>query len=180
MKNTLLIFISGLIVGGSVMYFFIQPIPQSYEITRLKTFSDKQGSVSEESVLYTNEQYGFSFSYPKGLVYKEFDEGAGAQTIVFQKPNDIKTGFQIYVTPYAEKTITGERILYDASGAVSDLKEEYLRDDFIVATFESDAPIFGKTREIWFLHGGYLFEVTTYAELDEWLRGIVKTVKFTP
>lgn len=176
------IFLLGLAVGGGTMYAVIQQskpgiqkVEPSSEISRLKTPNRELPSVD---VLYTNEQYGFSFRYPRGLIFQEFDEAGGAKTIVFQKPNDVKKGFQIYITPYEGGNITGDRILYDASGPVSDLQEENLTENLLVATFISEAPIVGKTREIWWLHGGYLFELTTYASLDGWIRDIVKTVEF--
>ena len=169
------IFILGLIVGGGGVYMLMQPYGADVSLSRLKVIT---GELKNETVSYTNDQYGFSFRYPIGLIFEEFDEAEGAQTIVFQKPNDSKIGFQIYITPYVGDTITGERILYDASGKVSDLKEENLREDFLTATFFSDAPILGKTREIWFLNRGYLFEVTTYAEHDSWIRDIVETIEF--
>ena len=41
-----------------------------------------------------------------------------------------------------------------------------------------EASEWGDTREVWFIHGGYLYEVTTYKELDIWLAGIMRTWKF--
>jgi hypothetical protein len=35
-------------------------------------------------------------------------------------------------------------------------------------------------REIWFIHGGFLYEVTTYKQLDSWLTPIMQTWQFTP
>lgn len=39
-------------------------------------------------------------------------------------------------------------------------------------------PLLGDTREVWFIHGGYLFEVSTPKMLDEWLGNIMFTWKF--
>ena len=39
-------------------------------------------------------------------------------------------------------------------------------------------PTMGDTREVWFIHGGFLYEVITYKELDTWLAGIMSTWKF--
>ena len=36
----------------------------------------------------------------------------------------------------------------------------------------------GHTREVWFIHNGFLYEVTTYKEIDEWLGSIMQTWKF--
>jgi hypothetical protein len=38
--------------------------------------------------------------------------------------------------------------------------------------------IMGDTREVWFVHSGSLFEVTTYKELDAWLSQIMATWKW--
>ena len=38
--------------------------------------------------------------------------------------------------------------------------------------------IMGDTREVWFVHGGYLFEVNTYKDLDSWLSQIMQTWVF--
>jgi hypothetical protein len=35
------------------------------------------------------------------------------------------------------------------------------------------------SREIWFIHDGFLYEVTTYKELDSWLATIMQTWQFT-
>ena len=39
-------------------------------------------------------------------------------------------------------------------------------------------PTMGDTREVWFIHGGFLYAVITYKELDTWLAGIMSTWKF--
>ena len=152
-------------------------------ISRLKKQSSRTPGVREEGkkegVLYTNSQYGFSFRYPEGLLYKEFDEGGGSQTIVFQVPGDAKTSFQIYITPYTESTITGERILYDIpSGNVRDLEEIQLTEDLLVATFISNDVFLGDTKEIWFIDGKHLYQATTFVNLDSWLTNIISTWKF--
>jgi hypothetical protein len=41
--------------------------------------------------------------------------------------------------------------------------------------FFSQNPVMGETREVWFIKDGYLYEVTTYRELDSWLSQIMAT-----
>ena len=170
----------GLIVGGFGIYF-IMTQNDSTEISRIKKFNSN--SINKESadkgVLYTSNKYGFSFRYPKGLILKEFNEGNESQTIVFQKLGDVELGFQIYIAPYTESTITGERILLDIpSGNIQDLREEQLTKGLLVATFISTDPFVGKTKEIWFIDGEYLYQATTFIDLDSWLTEIIKTWKF--
>jgi hypothetical protein len=38
--------------------------------------------------------------------------------------------------------------------------------------------IMGDTREVWFIKGGLLYEVTTYQQLDTWLAQIMQTWQF--
>jgi hypothetical protein len=40
--------------------------------------------------------------------------------------------------------------------------------------FYGNNSIVGDTCEIWFIHGGFLYEVTTYKELDSWLSPIMQ------
>ena len=37
----------------------------------------------------------------------------------------------------------------------------------------------GQTREIWFIHNHFLFEIMTYKELEPWLNQILATWRFT-
>jgi hypothetical protein len=36
----------------------------------------------------------------------------------------------------------------------------------------------GQTYEVWFIHGGFLYEVSTYKELEPWLNQILATWRF--
>jgi hypothetical protein len=44
--------------------------------------------------------------------------------------------------------------------------------------FFSNAPRMNDTREVCFIHGGFLYEVTTYKELDAWLQPILQSWQF--
>jgi hypothetical protein len=53
--------------------------------------------------------------------------------------------------------------------------------DGVPATmFYGSNSVMGDTREIWFIHDGFLYEVTTYKQLDSWLAPIMQTWHFTP
>jgi hypothetical protein len=44
--------------------------------------------------------------------------------------------------------------------------------------FFSKAPRMNDTREVWFIYNGFLYEVTTYKELDAWLQPILQSWQF--
>jgi hypothetical protein len=53
--------------------------------------------------------------------------------------------------------------------------------DGVSATmFYGSKSTMGDTREIWFINAGFLYEVTTYRQLDSWLAPIMQTCQFSP
>jgi hypothetical protein len=93
---------------------------------------------------------------------------------------DDTKGFQIFIVPYAEAQISQERIKGDLAGApMENVTPIVLAGNVPAVHFESRAPIIGDSSEVWFIHNGYLYEVTTYRAQDTWLAGILATVQFT-
>ena len=126
---------------------------------------------------YKNIPYNFSLFYPKGLTVSEHAEGEGASTVTFQNVEN-KEGFQIFIIPYSKPIVSEERFARDVpSGIRLDLKDVKV-DGVVGAAFYSTNPSLGETREVWVIHLGYLYEVTTLKALDSWLDDIIKTWKF--
>jgi len=44
--------------------------------------------------------------------------------------------------------------------------------------FFGNNDVMGDTREVWFIHGGYLYEVTTYKPLETLLSQIIQSWTF--
>ena len=126
---------------------------------------------------YSNTAFHFGLLFPDNLKASEYKEQGGSLTASFQDP-DTRQGFQVYVTPYSGKQIDAAQFKLDEpSGAVQSPIEIQVDDASGIMFFGENA-IMGDTREVWFIHGGYLYEVTTYKELDTWLGGIMRTWKF--
>lgn len=133
--------------------------------------------VPEGASEYRSEHYRFSLLYPDFLSVKEYDEGAGARTISFESLEQSR-GFQIFVVPYAGNQVSEAQFKKDIpSGVRKDLKDIMVAGA-TGAAFYSDSSLLGETREVWFIHGGYLYEVTTFKELDTWLDSILQTWMF--
>lgn len=126
---------------------------------------------------YQNEKYHFSLFYAEEMVVKEYNEGAGAVTIIFQNPEK-GMGFQIFVVPYAEKQISAERFKRDIPTGVRTNLTDVTIDGATGASFYSKDLLLGDTAEVWFVNGGFLYEVTTLRTLDQWLSGIMLTWRF--
>ena len=126
--------------------------------------------------------------YPRHLTVDTFSEPNDSATLVFReedknKPEKERLGFQIFITPFGEEeTITPERIQKDLPFAVVEDPQQVIinpeasaEEEIQALLFWSNDPDIGRTREVWFTKNGYLYEITTYADLNEWLPLILST-----
>jgi hypothetical protein len=126
---------------------------------------------------YQNVKYKFSLRYPPGAIIHSFDEGGGASTITLE--NDAEgEGFQIFIVPYNGDKVTQERFLMDDPSGVMLEPRQGLLDGAPASMFFSKDTLLGDTREIWFIRGGYLYEVTAPKVLDQWLQSVIATWRF--
>jgi hypothetical protein len=126
---------------------------------------------------YTNDTYHFSLVYPEELKVLEYAESGDARTVTFEEVEG-KKGFQVYISAYPDDQITQERIQRDTRNTLEGTPQEAMVGDIRALIFFSRNPLFGRMREVWFIKNGYLFEVTTYADQDTWLAGIMQTWRF--
>lgn len=128
---------------------------------------------------YTNSTYNFSFKYPEGFTVANFQEGEYGETILVRKKEG-KESLQIFISPFDEPSpLTKERILEDLPDMlVENAQQRLLKNGAVGLIFFSQESSLGRTREVWFVHNGYLYQVSTYAELDSWLAGILATWRF--
>ncbi len=177
-------FLVGALLGAGITYAFFPhsskgspevPNPGRVEILRAgDTTPDTAGKTR-----YANAHYGFSLVYPSTFIMNEVPAGEDAMTVVFQRPG-AEEGFQIFIVPYPETQISKERIQKDLRGApMKNVTQVVLPGNVQAVHFGSQAPVIGESSEVWFIHGGYLFEVTTYANQDAQLATILATLQFT-
>lgn len=126
---------------------------------------------------YENAAYRFSLFYPDTLAVREYTEKGNALSVTFEDTSGTR-GFQIYATPYSNAQITEERFLLDSPAGVMNEPTDILVDGTTATMFFGKHSLMGETREVWFIKGGYLYEVATYKELDEWLSSIMATWRF--
>ena len=129
--------------------------------------------VDSTTRLYKNTQYHFSLTYPNNLAATEYAEANGALTATF---NDDSSGqsFEIYVTPFTGKQITADRFKLDEPSGVYAQPTDVVIGGTRATMFFGQNTVMGDTREVWFIRGGYLYEVTTYKDLDAWLGHILQ------
>jgi hypothetical protein len=168
-----------LAVGGVATFLVWHGSPESSRGSKESTQAAPTGSIIRDEAsptyVYTNPAYHFSLSFPKELAVTEYAEKGGGRTITFEESD--KVGFQVFIIPYPGTQIAQSRINLDTRGSAEGRPLQAVIGNMPALLFFSKDPLLGRLREVWFLHDGYLYEVTTYDELDSWLAGIMKTWK---
>ena len=127
--------------------------------------------------MYRNNPYHFSFYYPPNLRVRSYNESGDALTVTLQDPAT-NEGFEVYVTPYTGTQITETRFKLDEPSGIIRERSDVMIDGVRATMFFGNNAIMGDTREVWFIHGDYLYEVATYKQLDTWLAQIMETWQF--
>ena len=84
-------------------------------------------------------------------------------------------GFQIFIVPYTGSQVTEARFKQDEPSGARTSFSDVTVDGAAGAAFDSTDVALGETREAWFIHGGYLFEVTTLKPLESWFAPIMSS-----
>jgi len=176
--------ISIAVLAGSAAYY-LKGKPANNYFSDLKQlgqkFSGSTTPTAEKSIevqpQYKNDQYGFSFGQPEGFNVSDFDEGGGKIILVKKTASD--NGFQIFIAAFDEPgPITKERILKDIPD-MTIVGEQYIDIGGEKAlSFTSQDDLGGETREIWLVHGGYLYQIKGYRNFEKELLKIIETWKF--
>lgn len=141
--------------------------------------------ISNLTETYENTKYKFSFQYPKGYSINAFSQeaevlGEPVDVVLLQKSGE-NTGFQIFITPFDEPEITPQRVLDEIPDMLVENPVDVLigaKKDIKALIFISDKEGIGDTREVWLIHKGYLYQISTYAVLDNFIGPILDTLAF--
>lgn len=155
------------LVGASSFFFF-----KDHE---LKELSQETKNIEDEK--YYNERYGFSMELPDGVRVHEIKEGRDSVTVRIEDELGGR-GFQVFVLPYAKEEISEEQFLRDIPSGVRKQEEMLELGGVPAVAFISEDFRLGEVREVWMLHGGYLYEITAPLASDAWVESILQTFLF--
>ncbi|MEK7586796.1 MAG: hypothetical protein AAB453_02925 [Patescibacteria group bacterium] len=178
MKSKLIIIITiGIIIV--VGYFFIFRSGAFFVADEDSVIVMKPSTAwfSETSRIYKNLLFHFSVVYPDNLEAKEYDDGTSASTITFEDLTR-KQAFQIFIVPYVGNEVTPEQFKKDVPSGIRKEPVDVIIGGERATIFFSEDVIGNKTREVWFIKDGFLYEISTRAELDTWLAQILSTWRF--
>jgi hypothetical protein len=150
------------------------------------TYTLTPSEEDEKNNIFADSQYGFSFQYPKSFTATKFSDQEQTATILVQGKNPSavsgQAGFQVFIAPFDDEPglPTKERILQDVPEMkITSFENRVLKNGVpAIIFFNEGTSSLGKTREIWFIKNGYLYQVSTTAALDSLVAQIIATWRF--
>ncbi len=127
---------------------------------------------------FHSPEYHFSIFYPEDLSVRANSQVGGRTTFIFENAKNVR-GFQIFVQPYGESTITEEQFKRDAPSGVRKESRHINIDGAAGGSFFSMDENLGETAEAWFLKSGILYEATTLKSLAPMLTEVLDSWQFT-
>ena len=163
--------------------FKAREISESADAGKAGYASAVSAYTQENSQHYTHSKPRFTLDYPSELAVETIKEREG-ETILFQGTGEPvkaeRLGFQIFISSLGEgAALTEELIQENLSGIITrEPVEVVLGGGVQTFVFKSQDASIGETVEVWFVRGGYLYEVTAYGHLEVWLAGILSSLRF--
>lgn len=137
-----------------------------------------QAGISAAFRTYTHSVHGFSFDYPADWVIDDSFKEEGEEAVLIQNE---ETGIAVFIYPFDEPgPITKKRVLKD----VPDMKIEneialkIANGSIDALGFDSNERELGPTKEVWFVYGGYLYQISGAEGSGETLYKVVSSWKF--
>jgi len=182
MKKILIIAVIVTLAGA--LYFFSvaeQEAPAESAWTETAVSAEALAEIAnyEYTQEYSDSKGRFSFRYPAQFIVSAVP-GESGEAILVQN-YDTGIGVQILTTPSGKDAdITAGMIREDIPGIrIEDVQVVEIGSNRKGVAFLSNNPEFGgRSRDVWFMYKKELYQITTYANQDAFLKGLFGTWKF--
>jgi hypothetical protein len=179
-RNILIIVVLSLLVVGGGIYLSLRdaesrtPVEEDASETPSLTLENTQ---VEEGLLRHSEPT-FSFSYPAEWVVTSFEDAEGETVLL--RDRSTNGDVQLYLTPFDEAIVlTAARIKQDLpSLSVIDPLQVEIGKRVSGVYFKSVKEGIGEAQEVWFVHEGFLYQITAVKTHPKALADILASFKF--
>ena len=145
--------------------------------------SEERGTSGAAWTRFSDPRYGFSLDHPASWRHSNVqDDEYGGEVFLFEGPG-AGEGFQIFLSPFDEPldVLTPERIREDVPAIAIENPQVVVvgqGGQFRALIFFSNDESLGRTREVWFIHEGYLYQLTVPAGRDAEIARVMGTWEF--
>lgn len=181
--------IAVLAISLATFYFLKRPVPSDMGAIESAVITSEatpkilaEIKTYEYTQTYSDSTYRFSFKHPQGFTVTQLSGTGGDETILLIQSSDKKVGIQAVISPYGEDVdITAALIRAQLPNIkIDDAQTVEVGASRLGVAFMSDSQAFGgKSREVWFVWNKNLYQISTYAEYDEFLKKMFSTWQFT-
>ena len=191
MKSTHLGIVVGAIVGVVALAYVYQHSgsPEKFGTPSIPFFNNESATSTPKQLQintpktsnapprYYSLDYNFFLDIPKGFRFSEIQDNGG--TVILAEGGNGKS-FQIFITPFDEPgPLTPDRIKKDLPQKVILNPHAGTLDGTPALAFTSQDPGTGDVFEIWFVHSGYLYQISTSASFADTMQSFLQSWKFT-
>jgi len=141
------------------------------------TVRSEMASSTPAIATYNNPGYGISFDYPSEDLLEEHED-VGVDTITIT--DVLGEAGKISITPFKEdvKILTTARVHKDLPNLVlQDVKDAYVALTVPALTFTDVGTDGVSSQEVWFVHGGYLYQISTRSTATMLQKQILDSLK---
>lgn len=174
MKKILYIVIGVVILAAIGWFAFSKGSVKYGDEAKMASSTEVAGTISPTGE-YNNTTYKFTANIPAGFKVRSVNP----DLLVIE--NAKSEGIQISIAPYNDiSTLTVDMIKKDIPDMkITEAQEVEVGANYKGVAFKSDNPAFdGASREVWFVFKGNLYQISTYARMDDVLKSIFATWKF--
>jgi hypothetical protein len=159
----------------------VGPITGSENVENGDVSAERDTKTNQELQTYTHPTHGFTFSYPKGYTIGTFPEEGGE--IVLVQGGEATKGFQMFISSYDESAPLSQELIKTAAPDMPMENVEMVKvgiGGFDGITFISESPSAAKTRtkELWFVVDGTLYQSTSYEAFGGEMEKILQSLRF--
>ena len=127
---------------------------------------------------YTHPLFGFTFSLPEKFSTGTFPEGEGEMLMV-KLTGEQNRQTQIYVTDFSEQgPITAQRISKDLPDMAVEQPVDILVNGERAVAFVSTSGAGEKTREVWLVHAGHLYQISSTLQNEKMVSDMLSSWKW--
>jgi hypothetical protein len=169
-----------ILIGGGIYVYRVVSQSDTVVSNEDPFFGKPAYKVPELGAVYTDEIYKFSLKLPEDFKARK-SQVDNTYVVVLENTNT--EGIQIKISPFD----SGETKILTSDMIRRDIPDMQIFDEQIIeigayhkgVAFRSNNESFsGRSREVWFIFKGNLYQISTYDRFDELLKDIFATWKF--
>jgi hypothetical protein len=182
-KSSIHLIIFDVVIVGLLVFILISNSGQYFSFALKKSYfedAETEAFYDESVKKYENDKYKFSLFYPKEYELITFEQGRVDVILIRQRGSDLD--LQINISPFGENItkITPDRVKRDLPDleVINPQEMKISRGKVDALIFNSGEDELDNKVEVWFVHRGRLYQISTYESLVDLSKIVLESINF--